>query len=84
MGYESLEGRYSFSFTPAEDYSSGSECEWRDPVEVKSYVQSTFGGGYPEKGSDLLPYGEDNDPFRAFIETLNQAEEQNESSKPHD
>lgn len=67
MGYFNLEGRYSLTSTPSENYPEIFDSKWPDPVEVKQHIQSTFGATYPATGESLIA-DEKNDPFVKFVE----------------
>ena len=63
MGYASVEGRFSISSPPEENYHPA----WTKPSYVQSHIQNTYGVSYPEIAADIVKNIGD-DPFTKFVE----------------
>jgi hypothetical protein len=70
MGYDDIIGRGSLEPTPAELWGEYNERPWPEPIELKQFTAREFGIDYPQRGADLLPYSEGDDPFESFCKDL--------------
>lgn len=63
MGYISIESRFSFSLSPAENCHSA----WAEPTYVQNHLKKIYGVLYPETAAELIEPIE-NDLFVKFVE----------------
>lgn len=74
MGYYEIFGRETLSFSPKEAWEQDEEEEpWSEPVglsDLMMWAQREAGIVYPTKGSDMLPFTPEHDPFVAFVNSI--------------
>ena len=69
MGYNDILGEKDLFLTPQENNAIYSSGDWREPLEVKSFVRSIFDFDYPINGASILKKF-DEDPFVRFVDEM--------------
>ena len=74
MGYHEIFGRHTLSLSPKEGWElDGDEEPWSEPAglsNLMAWARREAGISYPTKGSDILPFTPEHDPFVAFVNSI--------------
>ena len=70
MGYFSIEMAEDLLVSPETQWREMYDDPWIAPTAVKSWVEETFSGQYPETGSTLRARVASPDPFRRYVDKL--------------
>ena len=74
MGYDEIYGRQELSCSPKEAWvQGGNEESWSEPVglsDLMEWARREAGIVYPTRGSDILPFNLEDDPFAAFVSSI--------------